>query len=319
MAGSSVYAAAPLPPTATAAVKALLLPLYVPCFFDSMAMGIIGPTLPLFALSLGASEGVTGIVVSTVALGRLSFSVPGGQLVGRIGEKRAIQLGLMVRSPPAPPPPPPSPAACAQVYTCSSVLLALAPSVPLVMLARLLAGGGQQATGVGRQAFCAAAVATHHRGRLVGLLGGVSRIGGIAGPLIGGLTAQLYGFRAAFMLQAALNALGVLLVQLAMPSPEGGGGGGRGSANKKTGAGCFDIIGEFWHSLLVSQKRRACMHVFQTRGSIEMSCHTTGVRILRAAAVLLACGARAHHTPGWRAAGALRLAGCAGDRGGRKW
>lgn len=104
MASSSVYAAAPLPPTAAAAVKALLLPLYLPCFFDSMAMGIIGPTLPLFALSLGASEGVTGIVVSTVALGRLSFSVPGGQLVGRIGEKRAIQLGLLVRCPdPSPP------------------------------------------------------------------------------------------------------------------------------------------------------------------------------------------------------------------------
>ena len=258
MASSSVYAAAPLPPTAAAAVKALLLPLYLPCFFDSMAMGIIGPTLPLFALSLGASEGVTGIVVSTVALGRLSFSVPGGQLVGRIGEKRAIQLGLLVRCPDPSPPfhHHPSPAACAQVYTCSSVLLALAPSVPVVMLARLLAGGGQQATGVGRQAFCAAAVATHHRGRVVGLLGGVSRIGGIAGPLIGGLMAQLYGFRAAFMLQAALNALGVLLVQLAMPSPKGGGGGGggRGSAKKKSGAGCCDIIGEFWHSLLVSQK-----------------------------------------------------------------
>ena len=53
MAGS-VYAGAPLPPTATAAVKALLLPLYLPCFFDSMAMGIIGPTLPLFALQLGS-------------------------------------------------------------------------------------------------------------------------------------------------------------------------------------------------------------------------------------------------------------------------
>ena len=70
------------------------------------------------------------------------------------------------------------------------------------MLARLLAGAGQQACGVGRQAFCAAAVATHHRGRVVGLLGGVSRIGGIAGPLIGGFIAQQYGFRAAFMLQA---------------------------------------------------------------------------------------------------------------------
>ena len=83
----------------------------------------------------------------------------------------------------------------------SSILLALAPSVPVVIIARLLAGAGQQSCGVGRQAFCAAAVATHHRGRVVGLLGGVSRIGGIAGPLIGGFVAQRYGFRAAFMLQ----------------------------------------------------------------------------------------------------------------------
>ena len=87
------------------------------------------------------------------------------------------------------------------VPVLSSVLLAVAPSVAVVMLARLLAGAGQQACGVGRQAFCAAAVATHHRGRVVGLLGGVSRIGSIAGPLIGGFVAQEYGFRAAFALQ----------------------------------------------------------------------------------------------------------------------
>jgi MFS family permease len=158
--------------TAGGTIRKLLLPLYLPCWFDSVSMGIIGPVLPLFVLSLGASEALAGLVVSTVAAGRLSFSVPGGQLVGRIGEKRAIQLGLLV-------------------YMLSSLLLALAPSVPFVMLARLLAGAGQQSCGVGRQAFCAAAVATHHRGRIVGLLGGVSRIGGIAGPLIGGYTAQV--------------------------------------------------------------------------------------------------------------------------------
>ena len=61
-------------------------------------MGIIGPVLPLFVLSLGATEALTGIVVSTVAAGRLSFSVPGGQLVGQVGEKRTIQLGLLVYS-----------------------------------------------------------------------------------------------------------------------------------------------------------------------------------------------------------------------------
>ena len=88
----------------------------------------------------------------------------------------------------------------------SSLLLALAPSVPVVMLARLLAGAGQQACGVGRQAFCAGAVATNHRGRVVGLLGGVARIGGVAGPLIGGFMAQQYGYRAAFVLQVRLLA-----------------------------------------------------------------------------------------------------------------
>ena len=182
------------PKTAGAAIKRLILPLYLPCWFDSVSMGIIGPVLPLFVLSLGATEALTGIVVSTVAAGRLAFSVPGGQLVGRIGEKRTIQFGLMV-------------------YTCSSILLALAPNVASIILARLLAGAGQQACGVGRQAFCAGAVATHHRGRVVGLLGGVSRIGGIAGPLIGGFVAQTWGFRAAFLLQASLNLVGVLMIR----------------------------------------------------------------------------------------------------------
>ncbi len=86
------------PSTAGQAIKQLLLPLYLPCFFDSVSMGIIGPVLPLFVLSLGATEAITGIVVSTVAAGRLSFSMPGGQLVGRVGEKRAIQFGLLVYS-----------------------------------------------------------------------------------------------------------------------------------------------------------------------------------------------------------------------------
>jgi hypothetical protein len=86
------------PSTASQAIKQLILPLYLPCWFDSVSMGIIGPVLPLFVLSLGATEALTGIVVSTVAAGRLSFSVPGGKLVGKVGEKKAIQFGLLVYS-----------------------------------------------------------------------------------------------------------------------------------------------------------------------------------------------------------------------------
>ena len=227
------------PKTAGDAIRRLILPLYLPCWFDSVSMGIIGPVLPLFVLSLGATEALTGIVVSTVAAGRLSFSVPGGQLVGKIGEKRTIQLGLLV-------------------YMCSSVLLALAPNVPSIIMARLLAGAGQQACGVGRQAFCAAAVATHHRGRVIGLLGGVSRIGGIAGPLIGGFVAQTWGFRAAFLLQASLNLVGVLLIQVFMPtvnahdSPRGKASPMKSGGAKAAGggSGCCDIVLEFWVALL---------------------------------------------------------------------
>lgn len=158
----------------------MLLVLARPGRFDAISMGIIVPVLPLFVLSLGQTEAVAGLVVSTVAVGRLSFSVPGGRLVGIFGEKRTIQLGLLV-------------------YSLSSLLLTFAPSVPMVVAARILAGGGQQAAGVGRQAFCAANVPNHHRGRVTGLLGGVSRVGGIAGPLLGGYTAQRWGFRAAFL------------------------------------------------------------------------------------------------------------------------
>ena len=58
-------------------------------------MGIIIPTLPLFALSLGASETLAGVVVSMAPIGRLLFSVPAGNAVNVLGEKRAIQVQLM--------------------------------------------------------------------------------------------------------------------------------------------------------------------------------------------------------------------------------
>jgi MFS family permease len=109
---------------------------YLPVLCDAIAMGIIIPVLPLYALDLGASEAVTGVAVSAVALGRLAFSVPGGQLTARVGEKRAIQFGLFV-------------------YMCASVLLAVAPAVPVILLARVIAGCGQGTAGVARQAFCA--------------------------------------------------------------------------------------------------------------------------------------------------------------------
>ena len=42
------------------------------------------------------------------------------------------------------------------------------------MLARVSAGAGQAVAGVARQAFCAAAIPSHMRGRIVGMLGGIS-------------------------------------------------------------------------------------------------------------------------------------------------
>ena len=91
-----VNAGATLPHSAKGALRSMVRPLYAPTSLDDISLGISLPVLPLFILELGTSEAATGAAVSALGLGRMLWSVPAGRLVSLVGEKRSVQLGLLL-------------------------------------------------------------------------------------------------------------------------------------------------------------------------------------------------------------------------------
>jgi MFS family permease len=166
----------------------LILSFYLPAMLLAFSQGLLIPVLPLFAKSLEASYGLVGLVSAGTALGMLIGDVPGGVLVRKLGQKTAMLSGI----------------GCTALATIG---VFWARSIPEVAILRVVTGFGTALYSVSRHAYVADAVRTSGRGRAISLLGGLFRIGGFVGPLIGGTIAQAYGLRAPFLVVGTTSAV----------------------------------------------------------------------------------------------------------------
>ncbi len=173
----------------------LVLSFYLPSFLLALSNGLLIPVLPLYAKELQASYGLIGLVLGAQGLGMLLSDVPAGILSRRLGQKRAMLLGV----------------GCTVL---STVALFWARSVPEAVIYRLLTGFGTALYGVSRHAYVADAVAAGSRGRAISLFGGMMRIGRFAGPLIGGTVAAAYGLRSTFLAYGVIS-IGALIAMAA--------------------------------------------------------------------------------------------------------
>jgi MFS family permease len=171
----------------------LLLPFYLPSLLYAFAQGLLAPILPLYVADLGVSYGLIGIVLAGESLGALISDVPVGILLGRLGRKRVMSLGL----------------SCAALSTTA---LFWTSSIPQLLILRLVSGFGRAAFSVARHAYAADATAVSGRGRAIALLGGVFRVGSFAGPAIGGSLAAAFGLRAPFLLYGGATAIALVAV-----------------------------------------------------------------------------------------------------------
>ena len=172
-------------------IRSLILPLYTPSLLLAICRGLLVPILPLYAQSFEVSFLLIGIVLGSQSLGTMLGDVPAGILYSRLGKRGSMVAGL----------------------TCLALaMLAMASATAIWMLALygLIAGFGMALWNVSRFAYIASSVATGERGRAIAIFGGVSRIGVLIGPVIGGTLAQQFGLRAPFLLYAILAALGLI-------------------------------------------------------------------------------------------------------------
>ena len=143
-----------------------LIVIFVTVFIDLLGFGIIIPLLPFYAESFGASALTVGLLGTSFSLMRFLFSPIWGRWSDRIGRKPIILVGLL--------------------GSCLSYLvLALAGSLTLVFLARII-GGIAGANIPTAQAYIADVTTSENRAKGMGMVGAAFGLGFIFGPAIGG-------------------------------------------------------------------------------------------------------------------------------------
>ena len=164
-----------------------LVPILGITFIDVLGFSILLPILPYFVRHFGASYVVVGALFATFAFCQFVAAPVWGNVSDRIGRKRVLiisQIGA----------------------TIGWAGLAFAPSLAWVFVARIVEGvsGGNISV---TQAYVADRVSVAERSRAFAFVGAAFSAGLVLGPLAGGLLLERYGYRAPFLLAAALQAI----------------------------------------------------------------------------------------------------------------
>ncbi|MDE2998123.1 MAG: MFS transporter [Gemmatimonadota bacterium] len=163
----------------------LVLSVYVPSLILMFGYGMLIPILPLYSKTFSASYALIGVVLAADGVGRLVGALPAGGLLGRIGQRSAMVIGV----------------SCVAV---STLMLFWARDVYEVIFYRFAAGIGGSVWNIACHAYLADATAVFHRGRALSIFGGIHRIGTFAGPAVGGALAKYFSLETPFLVYGAL-------------------------------------------------------------------------------------------------------------------
>lgn len=171
-------------------MKRDLVPLFLVVFVDLLGFGIIMPLLPFLALEFDASPVQIGLLATTYSFFQFVASPVLGYLSDRFGRKKILvisQLGSAL----------------------GFGLLAFAPSLSIVFLARIIDGitGGNISVA---QAYIADVTKKENRARGMGILSAAFGLGFILGPALGGVLAK-NGFMLPGLVAAVVASMAAIL------------------------------------------------------------------------------------------------------------
>ena len=175
-------------------------------FVIALGFGLITPVLPQFAQSFGVGATASSVVVSAFAFFRLVFAPAGGRLIARLGERPVYLLGLVI-------------------VAVSTGATAFAQSYWQLLVFRGLGGIGSVMFTVSAVALLVRLAPPSIRARVSSAYASAFLIGGIGGPVFGGVLGNL-GLRVPFLVYAvALLVAAALVAELlggaSLRPPEG--------------------------------------------------------------------------------------------------
>ena len=178
-----------------------LLPILGITFIDILGFSIMIPLLPFFVKRFGAPDVAVGVVFATFSLCQLIAGPVWGNVSDRIGRKMVLIVSQVGS-------------------TISWAMLAFAPSIGVVVLARAIEGFSGGNIGV-TQAYVGDLVEPKRRGAAFGYLGAAFSAGFVFGPALGGWLAERYGFAVPFLVAALLQILTLVLTIVMLPESRG--------------------------------------------------------------------------------------------------
>ena len=158
----------------------------------ALGYGVVAPVLPAYARNFGVTIGAATFVITAFAAMRLIFAPPSGLLVQKLGERRVYLTGLVI-------------------VALSTLACAFAQSYWQLLLFRSLGGAGSTRFTVSSLALRIRWSPFDARGRVAGLFSSAFMIGGVAGPVLGSLTAGL-GLSVPFVIYGAALAVAAAVV-----------------------------------------------------------------------------------------------------------
>lgn len=183
----------------------------IPMFLAMIDQTIVSTALPAVAADLGNVERVSWVVVSYLVATTIAAPVY-GRLGDVFGRRRVMMVAL-------------------GVFMTASVICALAPSVLVLSLGRVLQGLGGGGLMTSSQALVGETVPPRERARYQGYLASVAVCASSFGPVVGGFLTEHFGWRSVFLVNLPLG-LVALLLTLRLSRRRGSGAGFR-----------FDFVG----------------------------------------------------------------------------
>jgi len=169
----------------------LFLSLHLPAVAMGLGQGITTPVLPIFARDeFNVGVALAAYLFVAQMLGGMTASVPVGYAIDRWGRRRSLLAGPLITA-------------------AALFLTATAQSFAMLLVFRFIAGWGQQMWMLSRLTVIADR-GGGARGRQITSMFGIQRLGLLAGPLIGGVTAEMWGLRVPFILHGIVALLAVI-------------------------------------------------------------------------------------------------------------
>jgi MFS family permease len=188
--------------------RPLLLFVCLVVFLDTLGYGVVVAVLPLHAKELGVTDFGNGFLFAIYAIALLAGAIPAGVLSDRFGRKPFILFGMFVN------------AGAFLVY-------AIAQGYWLLAAARTLDGLTAAATWSAGLALIGDRFKESEMGSKMGYAGGAMAVGGIVGPLLGGILYDAIGYQLPFLTIAGACLAGGLTAMFLSENRSGPGTAGK--------------------------------------------------------------------------------------------